>query len=260
MTLLALMLAQQGDTANAIRQMEWALSVCEPALGEDHRATARVLNGLGRLYAADEETYAQARSLYERALTVYERLLGRDHPQTALVLNDLAALLADMEDHDAALPLLERSLAVHERVYGAGDWRTSFVLVNLADLQSAREAYGAARSADRAGADHPRARLGCLAPGNGKMPAQARGRPGQPPRRRATRGRGWPAWRWSPASPPYRRRSGSSIPRTRRCRVPICIQIKPPSNCTACWEDWRLSWHSRHSPPGNKPNSRPPAS
>jgi len=146
MTLLALMLAQQGDTANAIRQMEWTLSVCEPALGEDHRTTARALNGLGRLYAANEETYAQARSLYERALAIYERLMGPDHPQTALVLNNLAALLADMEDYGAALPLLERSLTVHEGVYDAGNWRTSFVLVNLADLHSAQEDYGAART------------------------------------------------------------------------------------------------------------------
>jgi tetratricopeptide (TPR) repeat protein len=146
MILLALMLAQQGDTASAIRQMEWVLSVCEPALGEEHRTTARVLNGLGRLYAANEETYDQARSLYERALAIYERLVGPYHPQTALVLNNLAALLADMGDGGAALPLLERSLTIHERVYGAGDWRTSFVLVNLADLRSAQGDYGAART------------------------------------------------------------------------------------------------------------------
>ncbi|MFN2184242.1 MAG: tetratricopeptide repeat protein, partial [Anaerolineae bacterium] len=146
MTLLALMLAQWGDTANAIRQMEWVLSICEPALGAEHRTTARVLNGLGRLYAANEETYDRARSLYERALAIYERLRGPYHPQTALVLNNLAALLADMDDHGAALPLLERSLAIHEGAYGMGNWRTSFVLVNLADLCSAHGDYGTART------------------------------------------------------------------------------------------------------------------
>jgi tetratricopeptide (TPR) repeat protein len=72
--------------------------------------------------------------------------MGPYHPQTALVLNNLAALLADMDDGDAALPLLERSLAIHERVYGAGNWRTSFVLANLADLHSKKEEYRAART------------------------------------------------------------------------------------------------------------------
>jgi tetratricopeptide (TPR) repeat protein len=126
--------------------MEYVLSICELALGKEHRTSARALNGLGRLYAADKETYAQARSLYERALAVYERLLGAEHPKTALVLNNLAALLVDMEEHDAALPLLERSLTVHERAYDPGNWRTSFVLVNLADLHSARKEHGAART------------------------------------------------------------------------------------------------------------------
>jgi tetratricopeptide (TPR) repeat protein len=145
LTLLSLMMAQQGDTEKAKQSLAWVLPICERALGEDHRTTARVLNGLGRLYAADEATRTRAQSLYERALSIYERLLGPDHPQTALVLNNLATLLSDMQEDDAALPLLERSLAVHERVYGARDWRTSFVLLNQADIHNRRGDYATAR-------------------------------------------------------------------------------------------------------------------
>jgi tetratricopeptide (TPR) repeat protein len=145
LTLLALMLARQGELAKARHFLEDALSRCEAALGEVHRTTARVLNGLGRLYAADEATYARAHALYERALSTDERLLGPDHPQTALVVNNLAALLRDMHDYAAALPLLERSLAAHEQVYGVADWRTSFVLVNLADVHNKRGEHAAAR-------------------------------------------------------------------------------------------------------------------
>lgn len=134
MTLLATMLAVRGDRAEAERLLTRALSICERALGEHHRTTARALNGLGRFWAANEATYARARPLYERALAIYERLLGPDHPFTALVLNNLAALLADMQDFQAALPLLERSLAAHEQVYGMESWQVSFVLINLADV------------------------------------------------------------------------------------------------------------------------------
>jgi tetratricopeptide (TPR) repeat protein len=134
MTLMALVLAHQGDHAEAEQLLTRALSICEQALGEHHPKTARVLNGLGRLWATNEDTYARARPMYERALSINERLLGPDHPYTALALNNLAALQADMQDYDAALPLLERSLSAHQKIYGMENWRTSFVLINLADL------------------------------------------------------------------------------------------------------------------------------
>ncbi len=142
---LALNYARQGDRKRAERLLTKALPVCERALGENHLTTARVLNGLGLVWAAEECTYPQARRMYERALVIHEQLLGPDHPYTALSLNNLAALLADMGEHAAALPLLERSLAVHERLYGGNDWRTSFVLINLAELHRRQGDNAAAR-------------------------------------------------------------------------------------------------------------------
>ena len=76
--LLALTMTQVGHWENAVRTLEWGLSICEAALGEHHRTTARVLNALARLYATDEATHDRARSLYERALATNERLLSPD--------------------------------------------------------------------------------------------------------------------------------------------------------------------------------------
>lgn len=143
-TILALMLFHEGDPARAEELLLEARSLCQKNHGENHLSTARVLNALGRIWAADKTMRSRARSMYQRALVISEHLLGQTHPFTALVLNNLAALLADMRDYAAALPLLERSLAVHEWIYGPASWRTSFVLVNLADVHSQQE--GAARS------------------------------------------------------------------------------------------------------------------
>ena len=138
-TIRALMLLHQGDAAGAEQLLLEARSLCEQNLGENHLTTARVLNGLGRVWAAEPASHVQARPMYRRALAIYEHLLGQTHPYTALALNNLAALLADMHDYEAALPLLERSLDLHERIYGPSSWRTSFVLVNLADVFSRQE-------------------------------------------------------------------------------------------------------------------------
>jgi tetratricopeptide (TPR) repeat protein len=141
-----------------------ALARCESSLGDNHRATARVLNALGRLWSGEETTWAKARSMYERALASYETVLGAGHPLVALALSNLAAVLADMKEYGAAQPLLERSLAIHKKVYGPANWRTSYVLTNLADVLSRQGERAAARPLleralvirERAwGAEHP---------------------------------------------------------------------------------------------------------
>jgi len=142
---LALLLAHEGERARAEEMLTDALARCERDLGERHRATARVLNALGHLWARDEATYDRAQAAYERALAIYEALLGPGHPWVALLLNNLAALSADTCNYEAARSLLERSLAIHEEIYGPDNWRTSFVLVNLADTFSFQGDEAAAR-------------------------------------------------------------------------------------------------------------------
>ena len=145
MRIAAGMQAYQGDRARAEQRLDEALSICERVFGENHLSTAKVLNGLGVLWAADKSTYARARSAYERSLAINERLLGPEHPDTARSLNNLAAVLADMGQDATGLALLERSLTLHEKLYGSKHYLTSFVLLNLADLYKKQRDYAAAR-------------------------------------------------------------------------------------------------------------------
>ena len=111
-----------------------ALELAGANLEETHRITVKTLTRLGMLWASEKPPDRRSRPAYERALAASSQVFGPSHPYTALILNNLAALTADLDGPQAALPLQERSVQLHEQVYGPESPHTALTLANLAGL------------------------------------------------------------------------------------------------------------------------------
>jgi tetratricopeptide (TPR) repeat protein len=103
-------------------------------LGEEHHATATILNNLASL-VHDQGAYAEAHPLYERALEIRKTVLGEEHPDTANSLFVLALLLKDQGAYAEARSLLERALEITKQVFGEEHPYTKTVRTNLAYVE-----------------------------------------------------------------------------------------------------------------------------
>lgn len=110
---LADVLRERGNLAEAEAQVRSALALQEASLGKDHPDIALTLTSAANLLLQSGQL-DQAEPLLRRALAMETRALGKDHPRVASVLHPLAVLLIKRGRHAEAEPLLRRALAIQE--------------------------------------------------------------------------------------------------------------------------------------------------
>jgi tetratricopeptide (TPR) repeat protein len=107
-----------------------ALSIREMLLGPQHPDTAKSLENLADLLAA-QANFVEARPLLERVVAIREKVFGPEHADTAASLHNLAVAAAYQSDNANARHLLERAFAVRQKVLGPEHPDTAHSLDNL---------------------------------------------------------------------------------------------------------------------------------
>jgi tetratricopeptide (TPR) repeat protein/predicted Ser/Thr protein kinase len=111
------MLLDQKRFSEALAMSHRELALVELHFGGGHRLTAAALDGLaGGLVGSCKAREALAPQ--EKSCAILEKELGALHPQLALCLGNLAALHANLGEHEIAIGLKRRALGMFEQVPG----------------------------------------------------------------------------------------------------------------------------------------------
>jgi len=137
---VGLYLVQRAAYAEAEPLYQRSLSICERALGPDHRIVGTLLNNLAGLYR-EQGKDDLAEPLYQRSLAIHEEALGPDHPDVSVSLQNLAGLYREQGKYDLAEPLFQRSLAIREEALGPDHRLVGTSLNSLALLYIGRRKY-----------------------------------------------------------------------------------------------------------------------
>ncbi len=111
------MLLDQKRFDEALVVSKQELALVEQRFGADHRLAAVALDGLAGGLAGQCKA-RDALVPQEKSCAILEKELGSAHPQLALCLGNLAALHANLGEHDVAIGLKRRALAMFERLPG----------------------------------------------------------------------------------------------------------------------------------------------
>ncbi|MDQ1814411.1 tetratricopeptide repeat protein [Massilia sp. CCM 9210] len=161
--LLAVVLRQQGRTAEARLLQELLVDDCARLLGTDHPDTLAARAALAATLAHAGE-FARALGLHEQLIEASERVLGCGHLHTLDRLAGQARTLARHGELSRARMVYERVLEGRERLLGSEHedslrcaQQLAALLLELGDLGNARKLQeGVAGARERnAGPDHP---------------------------------------------------------------------------------------------------------
>ena len=123
--------AKLGDYANALRQANDSLALCEATFGATHLETALGHANLGVLHRAVGNS-RQAEQFLSRALALREAAPADQ--SLAFIQHNLAGLLRETGNYDAAEPLYQRCLRLLEKTAGKDHPTTADTLYDLALL------------------------------------------------------------------------------------------------------------------------------
>jgi tetratricopeptide (TPR) repeat protein/predicted Ser/Thr protein kinase len=115
LSLLAQLLQDRGELAQAAELFGEAVELSLRVNGEHHRTTSMLLANRGVVRFMQGE-YAPAEEDYQRALAIRRELVHGDHPEIARVLNNLGELRRNQGKAPEAVELLRESLAMRERI------------------------------------------------------------------------------------------------------------------------------------------------
>ena len=150
LSLMALVLRDQGKYEQAEEMNRRALAGKEKVLGVDHPDTLKSVSNLA-LVLRDQGKYEQAEETNRRALAGKEKVLGVDHPNILTTVSNLAVVLQDQGKYEQAEEMNRRALAGKEKVLGVDHPSTLMSVYCLADLLDAKQdRSGALKLYDRA--------------------------------------------------------------------------------------------------------------
>lgn len=130
----------RGEHALAQACEEQALTLYRALLGEEHPATAMIMNNLAVTYE-DRGKIKEALTLHQKALAIRRSTLGENHLETAFSLNNLASLYQEQGKHEQALTLLKEALAIQLQVLGDEHPTIGTTLVSLGTICHGQEQY-----------------------------------------------------------------------------------------------------------------------
>jgi tetratricopeptide (TPR) repeat protein len=122
-----------GLYPDARRQMERALELQRPVLGEEHPSSLDTINAIAEL-CLDQGKYEEAEPLFINTLEIRRRVLGEEHPDTLSTMNGLAALYFNRGKSAQAEALYVKVLSVQQRVLGERHPQSLLTMNNLARL------------------------------------------------------------------------------------------------------------------------------
>jgi tetratricopeptide (TPR) repeat protein len=162
-SLLALVLRDQGKYDEAEKLNRRALEGREKELGEQHPATLTSVSNLA-LVLRDQGKYDEAEKLNRRALEGSEKELGEQHPDTLTSVSNLALVLQDQGKYDEAEKLNRRALEGREKELGEQHPSTLASVYNLAYLLHKRKQYEEASGLYQRACDGYKQKLGTQHP------------------------------------------------------------------------------------------------
>ncbi|KAK5202699.1 hypothetical protein LTR47_011671 [Exophiala xenobiotica] len=160
---LALILAENGWTTDALPLTEEVVALQKSKLGADHPDTLRSMNNLANQYS-EAGRRDEALKLTEEVLNLRKSKLGADHPDTLTSVHNLAIRYSEAGRRDEALKLTEEVVALHTSKLGMDHPDTLTSVHNLAIRYSDAGRRDEALSLTEAvvalhkiklGADHP---------------------------------------------------------------------------------------------------------
>ncbi|MEZ4703457.1 MAG: serine/threonine-protein kinase [Rhodothermales bacterium] len=131
---------QAGDTLQAERYYEEALSAIRASTPMDSAAYAEVLNGLALLYY-DLGDYALAEPRLREVYSILRTRLGPKHPKVGIAANNIAGVLHYSERIDEAETRYREALDIWLEAYGEQHPQISYALNNLALIAGERQNY-----------------------------------------------------------------------------------------------------------------------
>ncbi|MBK8916157.1 MAG: serine/threonine protein kinase [Phycisphaerales bacterium] len=135
-TNLADMLSKAREYDEAESMYHAALAALRATGGDDHPSVATCLDGLGRMYVA-QQRIEQAEPLLREALALRRRVLGPDHALVSHSLNSLSIALYQSGDLRGAAAVMEESIELLRRTRGSEHKDVAKLLGNLAALRRA---------------------------------------------------------------------------------------------------------------------------
>jgi tetratricopeptide (TPR) repeat protein/predicted Ser/Thr protein kinase len=136
---------QLGLYPEARKQLERALSLYRPALGEENPKTLTTMSRLGRTAWLQGE-YSEAETLLGRALGIQLRVLGPDHPDTLYSMNNLGNVYRSLGRDPQAEGLYSQTLEIRRRVLGPEHPDTLTSMNNLANVYWSQGKYAQAEA------------------------------------------------------------------------------------------------------------------
>ena len=110
-------LLQQGKYTEAEPLLVQAAQLTRKEFGDQHVATASILNEIGGLYRATGE-YAKSESAFVEATEILARFPGKDHPDYATTINNLAGLYRLMGEHSKGEALFIEANEIYANTLG----------------------------------------------------------------------------------------------------------------------------------------------
>ena len=133
LSLLAVVLQNQGKHEEAEKLHQRALEGYEKVLGSEDRHTLTSVSNLA-LVLLGQGKHQEAEKLYQRALEGYEKVLGSEHPNTLNSVSHLASVLQDQGKHEEAEKMHRRALEGEEKVLGSEHPNTLTSVSHLASV------------------------------------------------------------------------------------------------------------------------------
>jgi len=121
--------ANKKKWKEAISVLERALRMRLDTLGEQHPATAVILQSMGAAYSY-MGSHDTAIMLYERALRIKKDTLGL-HPTTAYTMSSIGAAYGHKGQHKKAIELHEQALRIYERTVGRMHRDAAYAILNM---------------------------------------------------------------------------------------------------------------------------------
>lgn len=164
LSLLALVLRDEGDYKVAEKISRRALNGREKVLGVEHPSTLTSVNNLSSVLASQGK-YKAAEEIHRRALDGWEKALGVAHPSTLSSASNLALVLQHQRKYKASEEMNRRALEGREKILGVTHRKTLSSVYSLAYLFHIQKRYNEAsvlyiRASEgfskTLGADHPK--------------------------------------------------------------------------------------------------------
>jgi tetratricopeptide (TPR) repeat protein len=130
----------RGEYALAQVCEEQALVIYRALFGEEHQATAMILNNLAVTYE-DRGKIKEALALHQQALAIRRNTLGENHLEIVNSLHNLASLYYEQSNDEQALPLLHEALTIQRQLLGSEHPDIAVTLIPLASLCHRQENY-----------------------------------------------------------------------------------------------------------------------